>query len=470
MADLKENVAAYLRARPEGAAAHEIAGDALNLKGARGEVAARVVSAALQGDPRFLYRSDGLWTMAPPKPETPLQDAAFVTIGCRMHTAAPGEEERLVGLAARKVRAGVSDGQLPEVSLRGGREGRRGLAEIARFCDGATPAAFRWSRLRRLAGRCARGAAVASPLDEGICLHRLGRRVFPSEPLPSLDALATALGLSYRSGRSPEEDAALQSEALLLLLRRHAENGAATVEEVRSDLYPDPLPVRFDSYAFDEAFLADLPQRPGVYVMRDGDGRVIYVGKSVNLRSRVGTYFSRRADRPEKTRRILERIWSVDVETVGSELEALLLEARLIRTCTPEFNTQVRVHPRETGLASVRDAVIVLPAAENDSVELFCLAEGAPIQQIRADQHLADWDEAESRLRGIYFACRGSETVLEEGDVADQEIARSWLDTRRDTVNFVDVGAEGSAEEALRVLQQYVKNCPQEDWEKVWRV
>src|SRR5262245_26730079 len=76
--------------------------------------------------------------------------------------------------------------------------------------------------------------------------------------------------------------------------------------------------------------LADLPHRPGVYLMKDRFGTVIYIGKARSLRKRVMTYFqpSRRMGWDLKFRALTDSIHDLDVHVVKSEPEALLLESK----------------------------------------------------------------------------------------------------------------------------------------------
>lgn len=92
------------------------------------------------------------------------------------------------------------------------------------------------------------------------------------------------------------------------------------------------------------ARVRDLPHRPGVYLMRDRLGRVIYVGKARDLRRRVGQYFhpSRRARADLKTRALLDSVWDFEVHTVRTEPEAVLLEGRLIKEFRPKYNISFR--------------------------------------------------------------------------------------------------------------------------------
>lgn len=85
-----------------------------------------------------------------------------------------------------------------------------------------------------------------------------------------------------------------------------------------------------------------LPTGPGVYLMKDAAGRVIYVGKAVNLRSRVASYFTAAARSDRRTADLVPEIHDVDVITTESEVDALLLEARLVKDIRPRFNQELK--------------------------------------------------------------------------------------------------------------------------------
>lgn len=87
--------------------------------------------------------------------------------------------------------------------------------------------------------------------------------------------------------------------------------------------------------------LALLPDRPGVYLMRNAEGAVIYVGKAQNLKNRVRSYFAKTVDRP-KTARLVENIADFEYIVAPSEREALLLEANLIKEHMPHFNVMLK--------------------------------------------------------------------------------------------------------------------------------
>ena len=84
-----------------------------------------------------------------------------------------------------------------------------------------------------------------------------------------------------------------------------------------------------------------VPDRAGVYIFRSSDGDILYIGKAKSLRPRVRSYF--RADvREVKTEELVRRVASVETIVVGTEAEALILEANLIKEHHPRFNVQLR--------------------------------------------------------------------------------------------------------------------------------
>ncbi len=85
-----------------------------------------------------------------------------------------------------------------------------------------------------------------------------------------------------------------------------------------------------------------FPAAPGVYLMKDAQGRVIYVGKAKNLRNRAGHYFSKAAAEDLRTRDLVPLIADIDFLPADSEVDALLLEARLVKDIQPRFNVDLK--------------------------------------------------------------------------------------------------------------------------------
>ena len=81
-----------------------------------------------------------------------------------------------------------------------------------------------------------------------------------------------------------------------------------------------------------------LPLAPGVYIMRNKDDKVIYVGKAKKLKNRVSQYFQNTASHTTKTRLMVSKINHFDVIVAASEFEALVLECSLIKRYLPKYN------------------------------------------------------------------------------------------------------------------------------------
>ncbi len=88
--------------------------------------------------------------------------------------------------------------------------------------------------------------------------------------------------------------------------------------------------------------LDHLPAEPGIYQMLDAGGAVLYVGKAIDLRSRVRSYFQPGRAHHARTDALVERVADIRTIIVRNEAEALLLEANLIKQFKPQFNVRLK--------------------------------------------------------------------------------------------------------------------------------
>jgi excinuclease ABC subunit C len=91
-----------------------------------------------------------------------------------------------------------------------------------------------------------------------------------------------------------------------------------------------------------QAILDSLPSKPGCYLMKDANGKIIYVGKAINLRNRVRSYFHNSAEHPPRIRNMVMHIAEIEWIVVASELEALILEMNLIKKHRPHYNVRLK--------------------------------------------------------------------------------------------------------------------------------
>ncbi|RMF99450.1 MAG: excinuclease ABC subunit UvrC [Planctomycetota bacterium] len=88
--------------------------------------------------------------------------------------------------------------------------------------------------------------------------------------------------------------------------------------------------------------MKNFPHAPGVYLMKDAAGVVIYVGKAKDLRNRAGSYFLKAAAEDPRTARLVREICDIDYLEADSEVDALLMEARLIKDIQPKYNKELK--------------------------------------------------------------------------------------------------------------------------------
>ena len=166
-----------------------------------------------------------------------------------------------------------------------------------------------------------------------VCTAKLARRVvWPDVPNVRLRTLAEYFRTRVRPTHRALADAEATGEVLLGLLTFGQRLGITTLGELHEACTARGRP------NYGKIRLADdLPRAPGVYVFKDARGRVLYVGKSNDVRTRVRSYFY--GDDRKKIQSLLDEVRTVDaVPTPAGELEALVVEARLIRRSEPPYN------------------------------------------------------------------------------------------------------------------------------------
>jgi DNA polymerase-3 subunit epsilon len=179
---------------------------------------------------------------------------------------------------------------------------------------------------RRLAGRY-----FTQPWLDTLVLAR--RLLNGQVPRHDLGTLAIWADTSVRPVHRALPDAEATAELLVALVGLLAERGMDTLE--RAVAFAGAGGAR---HAYKLALAEDLPPRPGVYLMRDRDGRALYVGKASNLRRRVRAYFGPGGRHGRLIGRALEQLESIDHEVCGSEFAALLREDRLLKELRPPCN------------------------------------------------------------------------------------------------------------------------------------
>ena len=173
-----------------------------------------------------------------------------------------------------------------------------------------------------------------------VCTAKLARRVvWPDVPNVKLATLARYFRTPTQPSHRAFADAQACAEVLHGLIELGGRLGIATIGDLRLATRAQGRP-NYGKIRLAE----DLPRAPGVYLFLGRDGGVLYVGKSRDIRTRVRTYFY--GDGRKKIENLLAETTAVEGRPCGSELEALALEARLIREHEPKYNRRGRTWRR----------------------------------------------------------------------------------------------------------------------------
>jgi DNA polymerase-3 subunit epsilon len=166
-----------------------------------------------------------------------------------------------------------------------------------------------------------------------LCTVKLSRSLIPGQPTYSLGKLCSALGIPLEDRHRAAGDARATVKLLELLLRTQEERNQKPLKnggDWEVGLFSDGH----------RAILDRLPESPGIYYLHNHSGQVIYVGKSINIRSRVTSHLANSNNR--KAMEMKENIADATCEVTGSELIALLRESEEIKRLKPMYNRMLR--------------------------------------------------------------------------------------------------------------------------------
>ncbi|HYO20955.1 MAG TPA: exonuclease domain-containing protein [Flavisolibacter sp.] len=164
-----------------------------------------------------------------------------------------------------------------------------------------------------------------------LCTVRLARQIFPGFPSYSLGNLCHSLGIEIKDRHRAGGDAA----ATVILFKKMLENDSKGAIEAslnrnsKEAILPPNVP---------REHWAALPATPGIYYFHDQKGKVVYVGKAKNIRSRVNSHFSNNSDSRQK-QNFVRNVYGISFQQTATELMAAILESTEIKRLWPEFNT-----------------------------------------------------------------------------------------------------------------------------------
>lgn len=178
-----------------------------------------------------------------------------------------------------------------------------------------------------------------------LCTVQTSRILIPGQPSYSLGKLSRNLGIQLNQHHRALEDTKATADIFAILYKNAKED---LKNFIKKELNPKIL-----HEALDLEIVEGIPQKPGVYFLKDDNDRVIYIGKSNQLRKRVETHL--RGGKTRKSIEMREKIAKVDFIETGNELMALLREALFIKKIRPKYNTALRSQRFPIGLYQYKD-------------------------------------------------------------------------------------------------------------------
>ena len=362
--------------------AEEAARRLFALRSAPVSLARILLADVVEADARLAWNGDAVELAAPLGGELLLEQATYVVVDLETTGLRPGSAQ-ICEIGAVRVRGLEIEAEFetlvdPGMPLGPGVEALTGLSN--RQLRGSPPPALAVHRFLAFAGDAVlvahnarfdmafldretvklTGSRLASPVVDTVMLAR--RLLAGRVPRASLSQLAWFLGTSVQPCHRALPDARATAEVLLALIGLAQERGARTVADLSA------LSATRTRRVWDKRQLAfGAPQRPGVYLFRDRNDQVLYVGCARDLRARLRSYFRSERLRPavEAAVGATEQIeWRV----LGSELEAALTELRLIRELRPPANARVARPDRHVWLRKRGDGVVASSQASNNGL------------------------------------------------------------------------------------------------------
>ena len=180
-----------------------------------------------------------------------------------------------------------------------------------------------------------------------LCTVRLSRKIIPGLRSYSLGRLADSLGVAISDRHRAGGDAEATAKIFDLLLKRDTDGAIA--KALKKNSGETILPPNLPRSEFDK-----LPAKAGVYFFHDGKGKVIYVGKAINIKKRIAGHFT--GDAREWNRsNIRNEIHQITFELTGTELIALIHESQEIQRLWPKYNLAQKYKVEEWGIYDYED-------------------------------------------------------------------------------------------------------------------
>jgi hypothetical protein len=318
-----------------------------------------------------------------------------------------------------------------------------------------------WSSLElRILNRWLQLKGQATWHGETVYLRNLAARALEQRPSKlQPEDLASKLSILPVDWERSSEVVLYMYQCWTSLLDRVPDVVCTNADSLRQWVDGPDTKVDFSRFAFGPAFLRELPRTPGVYVMRDREGTVIYVGKSRNLKSRISSYFASHARCSSKIERIRRQLYSIEVQKTKNEIEALLLEMRLIKGFHPVINLQIKVHERRADSNAARNHLLFIVDTERGRVSIYLFRDGIFSGRQSASLGRPAPMRLREKIRLLYFS--RSKRKGRKGKTWEKEIVSRWFKANEKRMNYLDIDDAGKLATAIERLERYLNDPDQ---------
>jgi hypothetical protein len=446
MGSMVDEIYAYILEKGRGFSNKEIVEQFFKMEGVDTPVASRLVEPLLRQDRRFLQESDGSWTARKltSVEDMPLDHAQYVLFAIDEALAEDTSPEDpfsiLLGRSAFILyRAGFSDESYPIRKL---------LEESGRFIflPYDRPSLNRLKKIQRF----------ISPLDleiKTLSIKKMVSHFYTDKRYARWEEIIEDFSIVHFESESALSKAKTLRYVFEHVLNRARETGVGSAGEL-IEISNRVLPtLNFSKYGFDKGYLRDIPEKPGVYIFSNREGQIIYIGKTRNLKTRINSYFRYSGESEDKRELILQNLHDIQYRLLGSDLEALIEEFKLIDKHRPLFNKQISISERKQQMPN---KILLFPSAREGFMKLYFLSQVLPLVEF-------DYKPG-SRIKEILKKLK-----VTKNSAFDplKFIALSYLERYEDRINTVEIDLFSTEDELLNTLDNHWRNLSRIFHEKV---
>jgi hypothetical protein len=443
---VKEQIYKYLLEAGRGVAASQILSDVLNIHSTTAHSSDSVLAGYLRQDPRFVSTA-GYWQLHHlPKAPSGIEFGKSVVL----HVQSPNSSGILQGVC------GVirwADGRCQEFAA----PASINFLNKIRY-EMENHLLIVWSsRELRLWNGLLRIKGQEAWQGDTLYLRDLAARVLkrmPSKLQP--EDLASELSLSPPDEERPLSLIRYLNEIWLLLMELIPAEFCRDFDLLRDWIRGRQAAVDFSRFTFGPGFLRQLPSANGVYMMMDFRGKILYIGKSRNLKRRVSSYFTPRALSQPKIAKIHAHLHSIEILRTDNEVEALLMEMRMIKDFNPPINLQTEVHDRRETRHEGRNLLLFVADPKQKGANIYFFHNGIFSGRHSAPLGRPPSKRLQAKLETLFFTQgRGRGR---RGEAWEREIVSRWLAANQRRLNYLDVDEAGDLAAVLARLQNYLSD------------